>query len=547
MFVLDFGVDGMGKSNRLLRTTLIAAAVVSTIFGIPAATNAQQRASTAIKVQDNAFGVLGRMAGTFWGERAETAFEWVSVGEILSHEVIMPDGTVVRNEIRRSLDGRSLLGRIVGTDQRAVITFPSNDSFQYLSEGGSFFFGCRLTADERMLMCETADESGARIPYEAPRSTAQARQETLSQAAAKRDTSEGIRKAAIAAASKIWGSALVEASTTWNGTQLVWHRKDYVVVRQKIGEAPVRWVMQLGWSNDSNGQIQLVESTDEVDGNFYDWFTWKVNPKNGELVREAARGYSNSLSVNSSGRLNGPYRLYGVKKNMEMFRIKDGLLLIERDQAGRVTWSQHMLEAPAGTYDEIHGRNFEVWREKRARPGLFETVLGFAAQAASAAAEGYVQGSNGHGGASGRPDLSSSAPEQLAARSGQTNEGEIRTASASAQATNPIEAPPMVALPQTALRYFSCVTTRWGRISDGSTAILSHSYGVVTSKLNTDETSARFRERTGARGVDGENSGGGCFPEESRSDADFRIEAAIARNRKGPSRITHHTYQNFSF
>ncbi|MDO9370004.1 MAG: hypothetical protein Q7T68_15670 [Sphingopyxis sp.] len=100
---------------------------------------------------------------------------------------------------------------------------------------------------------------------------------------------------------------------------------------------------------------------------------------------------------------------------------------------------------------------------------------------------------------------------------------------------------------QPEIRWFSCVTTRWGRLPDNSTGILSHSYGVVSSTLSTDATSNRFRQKTQAGGIDGENGGGGCFPEASRFDARERVSAAVARNKKGPPHIQHYTGNDFGF
>lgn len=96
-------------------------------------------------------------------------------------------------------------------------------------------------------------------------------------------------------------------------------------------------------------------------------------------------------------------------------------------------------------------------------------------------------------------------------------------------------------------RWFTCVTTRWGKLPDGSDGVLSHSYGSVLSTLSTNETTARFRAQTGAHGIDGENSGGGCSPAASKAEADANITASMATNKKGPARVLHKTGQNFTY
>lgn len=196
----------MEVMNRGLAAQAAMMALVASVLTLPGAGRAQQTTASVSVTSTEAFGVLARLAGTVWGENAEIAFEWAMPGEILSRPAIQENGIIQNLEIRRSLDGRSLIVRAADSGQTWPMALPSKDSFEVRSESGEFMTGCRLAGNGQMLMCEQSDGKGGRTPYQLPRSNVKARQAALASASEKSSALKMTADAEFSALASQYGS-----------------------------------------------------------------------------------------------------------------------------------------------------------------------------------------------------------------------------------------------------------------------------------------------------------------------------------------------------
>lgn len=235
--------------------------------------------------------------------------------------------------------------------------------------------------------------------------------------------------------------------------------------------------------------------------------------------------------------------LYGFMNNSHLVignifitRTDRGFDYIQKDGRGTVKWRASFVEAPPGSYADALTRYTplragyeEAERQKalakKSRPGFLETLAGGLAEVAAATSPDY----NPYAGVLSMPG--GQAPVDAPA----TTTSSQRASTTPARTEQAQQS-----------RYFSCMSIRRKRLADGSSAIDSASYGVVTSTRSTDAVLQRFKQQTGASaGIDSENSGGSCMPYDNRADAEASVAKLVGRDRS--AKFTQNTGVNFTF
>lgn len=335
---------------------------------------------------------------------------------------------------------------------------------------------------------------------------------------------------------------------------------DFRAVSENAQGIQRRYSVQLYVAND-NGKIRLLEKT--ADQNSLQLTTWYVNFDNaGRKIKR--RDYRDSkysqMSVAADGTIFGKYGKYNSEGGYTWveIRYKLGTLVYDHYELinggkGGFLYRDVLTPAPK-TYAAVHnGVLAEYERRKAARksgPGLLETLARGTTEVAAATSPNY----NPYGGAGSTSSVENPLDENSEQnRRFRSNLSEI--ARQGAQANAPSQAPgtppaqrnrvtpssqpaagiplPSAQTPQT--RYFACMGIRRERRADGSSAIASISYGVVTSTRDPYAVLQRFKQQTGSSaGIDSENGSGNCSPYETRAEAEAGVARVVNRDRNAP-------------